>query len=99
VAVPGGGIHPIVRYIMNYLRLTCEYRQTLEQVFEDHRHLLKEYPKLHDSVPSSSSLSLHMDRIMEALESNLEAKSKIYNDYALSSVSLMNSSQYIQDET
>ncbi|MCI27075.1 exocyst complex component EXO70B1-like, partial [Trifolium medium] len=44
--VPGGGIHPIIRYMMNYFCLTCDYRQTLEQVFEDHGHLLREYPKL-----------------------------------------------------
>jgi hypothetical protein len=64
-AVPGGGLHPIVRYIMNYLIVTCDYRQTLEQVFE----------------------------------SNLEAKSKIYNNYALGSVFLMNSSRYILQKT
>ncbi|KAK2430439.1 exocyst complex component EXO70B1 [Trifolium repens] len=98
-AVPGGGLHPIVRYIMNYLIVTCDYRLTLEQVFEDRRHLLKQCPKLHGSVPSSSSLSLHMDRIMEALESNLEAKSKIYNNYASGSVFLMNSRRYILQKT
>ncbi|KAF5930743.1 hypothetical protein HYC85_031616 [Camellia sinensis] len=34
-AVPGGGLHPITRYVMNYLRAACRSRQTLEQVFEE----------------------------------------------------------------
>jgi len=92
-AVPGGGLHPITRYVMNYLRAACRSRQSLEQVFEEYG--LKEYPKLDDRVPSSSSLSVQMDWIMELLESNLEAKSKIYKDPALCYVFLMNNGRYI----
>ncbi|QCE01016.1 exocyst complex component 7 [Vigna unguiculata] len=92
-AVPGGGLHPITRYVMNYLRAACRSRQSLEQVFEDYG--LKEYPKLDDRVHSSSSLSVQMDWIMELLESNLEAKSKIYKDPALCYVFLMNNGRYI----
>ncbi|KAK7276063.1 hypothetical protein RIF29_17195 [Crotalaria pallida] len=87
-AVPGGGLHPITRYVMNYLRAACRSRITLEQVFD-------EYPKLDDRVASTSSLSVQMDWIMELLESNLEAKSKIYKDPALSYVFLMNNGRYI----
>ncbi|KAI4315961.1 hypothetical protein L6164_023984 [Bauhinia variegata] len=94
-AVPGGGFHPITRYVMNYLRAACQSRQTLEQVFEDDGLPLKDYPKLDDRLSSSSSLSVQMDWIMELLESNLEAKSKIYKDSALSSVFMMNNGHYI----
>lgn len=94
-AVPGGGLHPITRYVMNYLRAACRSRQTLEQVFEDNGLPLKEYPKLDDRVASSSSLSVQMAWIMELLESNLEAKSKIYKDSALCSVFMMNNGRYI----
>ncbi|CAJ1970720.1 unnamed protein product [Sphenostylis stenocarpa] len=97
MAVPGGGLHPITRYVMNYLRAACRSRQSLEQVFEDYG--LKEYPKLDDRVPSSSSLSVQMDWIMELLESNLEAKSKIYKDPALCYVFLMNNGRYIVQKT
>ncbi|CAN0929185.1 Exocyst complex component EXO70B1 [Linum grandiflorum] len=31
--VPNGGIHPLTRYTMNYLKYACEYKDTLEQVF------------------------------------------------------------------
>ncbi|KAL5749480.1 hypothetical protein ACOSP7_024083 [Xanthoceras sorbifolium] len=79
-AVPGGGLHPITRYVMNYLRAACRSRQTLEQVFEK---------------DSSSSLSVQMSWIMELLESNLEVKSKIYRDPALCSVFMINNGRYI----
>lgn len=93
--VPGGGLHPITRYVMNYLRAACKSRQTLEQVFEEAALPSKDYTKLEDRAAASSSLSVQMDWIMELLESNLEAKSKIYKDLSLSSVFLMNNGRYI----
>jgi hypothetical protein len=81
-AVPFGGIHPITRYVMNYLRAASSSRQTLEQVFEDR-------------VNSSFSLSVQMGLIMELLDRNLEAKSKIYEDPTLCHVFLMNNCRYI----
>ncbi|KAL0458597.1 UNVERIFIED_CONTAM: Exocyst complex component EXO70B1 [Sesamum latifolium] len=91
-AVPGGGLHPITRYVMNYLRAACRSRRTLEQVFEESI----DYRKGDDQVlSSSSSLAVQMAWIMELLESNLEAKSKIYRDSALCSVFMMNNGKYI----
>ncbi|KAK2642049.1 hypothetical protein Ddye_023812 [Dipteronia dyeriana] len=79
-AVPGGGLHPITRYVMNYLRAACRSRQTLEQIFDK---------------DSSSSLSVQMCWIMELLQSNLEVKSKIYRDPALCSIFMVNNGRYI----
>lgn len=89
--VPGGGLHPITRYVMNYLRAACRSRQTLEQVFEESASPLPSK----DDRGSSSSLSVQMAWIMELLESNLEAKSKIYKDPALCSIFMMNNGKYI----
>lgn len=88
--VPGGGLHPITRYVMNYIRVACQSRQTLEQVFEE-----SIAPPVDRPPSSSSSLSVQMAWMMELLESNLEAKSKIYKDPALSSVFIMNNGRYI----
>ncbi|KAI3440120.1 Exocyst subunit Exo70 family protein [Psidium guajava] len=96
-AVPGGGLHPITRYVMNYLRAACRSRQTLEQVFEENIVSPKEYPDL-DSRASSSSLSVQMAWVMELLESNLEAKSKIYEDTALCSIFMMNNGRYLVEK-
>ncbi|KAJ6878315.1 hypothetical protein NC651_030912 [Populus alba x Populus x berolinensis] len=87
--VPRGGLHPITRYVMNYLRAACRSRESLELVFEESVNV----------VPSKdstlSSLSVQMTWIMELLESNLEVKAKIYGDTALCSVFLMNNERYI----
>ncbi|XP_076904026.1 exocyst complex component EXO70B1-like [Bidens hawaiensis] len=90
-AVPGGGLHPITRYVMNYLRAACS-RPTLEQVFDENAVP----PVVVDrSLSPSSPLAVQMAWIMEVLEGNLEAKSKIYRDPALSSVFMMNNGRYI----
>ncbi|KAJ7013757.1 exocyst complex component EXO70B1 [Populus alba x Populus x berolinensis] len=34
--VPGGAVHPLTRYTMNYLKYAGEYIATLEQVFREH---------------------------------------------------------------
>lgn len=98
-AVPGGGLHPITRYVMNYLRAACRSRQTLEQVFEESVVLTGsdvDHGKGDESgLASSSSLAAQLAWTMELLESNLEAKSKVYKDAALSSVFMMNNCRYI----
>ncbi|XWS53392.1 hypothetical protein CRYUN_Cryun11dG0153600 [Craigia yunnanensis] len=93
-AVPGGGLHPITRYVMNYLRAACRSRQSLEQVF-DESNVVAPSNKLEDRGLSLSSMSVQMAWIMELLESNLEVKSKIYRDSALCSVFMMNNGRYI----
>ncbi|KVH94095.1 exocyst complex component EXO70B1-like [Cynara cardunculus var. scolymus] len=90
-AVPGGGLHPITRYVMNYLRAACS-RPTLEQVFDEN---VVPPVGIDRSLSPSSPLAVQMAWIMEVLESNLEAKSKIYRDPALSSVFMMNNGRYI----
>ncbi|KAA8548264.1 hypothetical protein F0562_004475 [Nyssa sinensis] len=37
--VPGGAVHPLTRYTMNYLKYACEYKDTLEQVFREHQKI------------------------------------------------------------
>lgn len=40
-AVPGGAVHPLTRYVLNYLKYACEYKGTLEKIFERHSKLDK----------------------------------------------------------
>ncbi|GFZ01713.1 exocyst subunit exo70 family protein B1 [Actinidia rufa] len=59
VPVPGGGLHPITRYVMNYLRAACRSRQSLEQVFEESMAPSGgDYRNLDDRSMNSSSLSV-----------------------------------------
>ncbi|KAL9680152.1 hypothetical protein QQ045_018030 [Rhodiola kirilowii] len=88
---PGGGVHPITRYVVNYLCAAFRSRGTLEQVFEESA---VEYWKSDDrALPAS--LVVQIDWIMELLESNLEAKSNIYRVPALCSLFMMNNGRYI----
>ncbi|XP_009783678.1 exocyst complex component EXO70B1 [Nicotiana tabacum] len=93
--VPGGGLHPITRYVMNYLRAACRSRISLEQVFEESASAVDYRGEVDDRVLSSSPLAVQMAWTMELLESNLEAKSKIYKDSALLAVFMMNNERYI----
>lgn len=97
--VPGGGLHPITRYVMNYLRAACRSSKTLELVFKDNALSLKDYHKHDESLQSNSSFSVQISWIMDLLERNLEAKSRIYKDPALCSVFMMNNGRYIVQKT
>ncbi|CAN4094807.1 unnamed protein product [Withania somnifera] len=46
--VPGGAVHPLTRYVMNYLKYACEYKVTIENIFQQH-------VKLEESNTNSSS--------------------------------------------
>ncbi|XP_027333904.1 exocyst complex component EXO70B1-like [Abrus precatorius] len=82
VVVLGGGLHPTNRYVMNYLFGACQCWKTLELAFED------------EGSPSSS-LSIQVAQILDLLERNLKANSKIYKDSSLCSIFMMNNWRYI----
>jgi exocyst complex protein 7 len=86
---------------MNYLKYACEYKETLEQVFQQHQK--KEgsgESKGPESdiksgandygTPKSSPFSAQLNSVMDLLDQNLDMKSKLYRDPALSYIFLMN---------
>ncbi|CAL5098154.1 unnamed protein product [Urochloa decumbens] len=83
--VPGGAVHPLTRYVMNYLKYACEYNSTLEQVFREQ----------HGGAGDDSPFSSQLMEVMELLHGNLEAKSRLYKDPALSNIFLMNNGRYM----
>ncbi|CAM0874596.1 unnamed protein product [Alopecurus aequalis] len=89
--VPGGAVHPLTRYLMNYLKYVCEYKNTLEQVFREHHRPDSDEPESESSNP----FAVQLMEVMELLHGNLEAKSKLYKDLALSSIFLMNNGRYM----
>lgn len=101
--VPGGAVHPLTRYVMNYLKLACEYKDTLQQVFEEHKKVenTDELTELDNEGGTDngeerrSPFSVQLLLIMDLLDSNLEAKSKLYKDLSLSNIFLMNNWRYI----
>ncbi|KAH0660054.1 hypothetical protein KY290_029608 [Solanum tuberosum] len=105
--VPGGAVHPLTRYIMNYLKYVGEYRDTLEQVFREHQMIERadsatgsdfdcQNPQAGQSNHHTSSpFETHMIKVMDLLDSNLEGKSRLYKDTSLSSIFMMNNGRYI----
>jgi len=107
--VAGGAVHPLTRYIMNYLRLACEYKDTLEEVFKEHskieradstsrpRHESEESKAKSESKQKEdvSPFAAQLMRVMELLDSNLEGKAKLYKEVALSCIFMMNNGRYI----
>lgn len=106
--VPGGAVHPLTRYVMNYLRLLSCFSNTLNEILGNQRG--------NDSLPlrvdegsnpgspcddsarqrrDESPLSLQTIYLVELLEDNLDGKAKLYRDNALQYLFLMNNYQYI----
>lgn len=104
--IPGGTIHPITRYVMNYISFISDYKETLMKLIvnkpsqtskllpEGLIDLIGEYDKGSDS-DDQSVLSLHLVWITLILQNNLEGKSKVYKDISLSHIFLMNNVHYI----
>jgi hypothetical protein len=83
--VPGGAVHPLTRYVMNYLKYACEYNSTLEQVFRDRD----------GGGGGDNPFASQLMEVMELLHGNLEAKSRLYKDPSLSNIFLMNNGRYM----
>ncbi|CAO2202093.1 unnamed protein product [Urochloa humidicola] len=106
-AVPGGTIHPLTRYVMNYSSLICDYKVTLSELIisrpsasarlaAEGNELLPsladlELPELENQLPLAS----HIVWIIVVLEHNLEGKAALYKDPALSHLFMMNNVHYI----
>ncbi|KFK41667.1 hypothetical protein AALP_AA2G157100 [Arabis alpina] len=99
VPVPGGTIHPLTRYVMNYISLISEYRPTLIDLImskpsrnaTDTNSPEIDFSELENKAP----LALHLIWIILILQFNLEGKSKHYRDAALSHLFIMNNVHYI----
>ncbi|PNX96364.1 exocyst complex component 7-like protein [Trifolium pratense] len=103
--VAGGAVHPLTRYIVNYLRLACEYKDTLEEVFREHSKIERsdstsrphyETDNQHSKEKENTSpFAAQLTRVMELLDANLEGKAKLYKEVPLSCIFMMNNGRYI----
>ncbi|XP_062196323.1 exocyst complex component EXO70B1-like [Phragmites australis] len=106
-AVPGGTVHPLTRYVMNYSSLICDYKATLSELIVSRPSASArlvaegnelapsladlELPELENQLP----LAVHIVWIIVVLEHNLEGKASLYKDPALSHLFMMNNVHYI----
>lgn len=82
-AVLDGTVHPLTSYVINYVKFLYDYRATLKQLFQD------------EGVDGDAQLATITTRIVQALQTNLDGKSKQYKDPALTQLFLMNNIHYI----
>ncbi|WVZ06464.1 hypothetical protein V8G54_019810 [Vigna mungo] len=103
-AVPGGAVHPLTRYIMNYLNIAGDYKETLEQVFREHTKRDRSGSTSKNSEQKNegswdketpSPFAKQTLRVMDLLDSSLEGKARLYKEVALSNFFMMNNGRYI----
>ncbi|KAI3463211.1 hypothetical protein Pfo_019874 [Paulownia fortunei] len=103
VPVPGGTIHPLTRYVMNYISLISDYKHTLIELIVSKPSTGSRYssdPNVPDMDFSefeeqASTLALHLIWIIVILQFNLDSKSKHYKDASLAHLFMMNNVHYI----
>ncbi|GAB4850023.1 hypothetical protein Ancab_029321 [Ancistrocladus abbreviatus] len=103
VPVPGGTIHPLTRYVMNYISLISDYKQTMIELIVSKPSTGVRYPgdppmpevDFSDLEEGRTALALHLIWIIVILEFNLEGKSQHYKDASLAHLFMMNNVHYI----
>jgi exocyst complex protein 7 len=103
--VPGGAVDPLTRHVMIYIKKLCDYKVTLNHLFGENN----EVPKLlgnsngapvahgddeQDGKEELSPLAKQINSLTHALQNNLEGKSKLYKEVALTHLFLMNNVHY-----
>ncbi|XP_021892476.1 exocyst complex component EXO70A1 isoform X2 [Carica papaya] len=83
-AVQDGTVHPLTSYVINYVKFLFDYQSTLKLLFQEF-----------DETDPDALLASITTRIMQALQTNLDGKSKQYRDPALTQLFLMNNIHYI----
>ncbi|KAF8395459.1 hypothetical protein HHK36_019405 [Tetracentron sinense] len=84
-AVLDGTVHPLTSYVINYVKFLFDYQSTLKQLFQE----------FENGGEANSQLASVTMRIMQALQTNLDGKSKQYKDIALTQLFLMNNIHYM----
>ncbi|KAE8656857.1 60S ribosomal protein L35-like [Hibiscus syriacus] len=99
--VPGGGIHPLTRYVMNYLSLLTDYSEILPVIVADWPLTIPSplpqpffgNPDSEESI--SSPVSVRLAWLILLLLCKLDGKATMYKDVALSYLFLANNLQYV----
>ncbi|KAL2528614.1 exocyst subunit exo70 family protein E1 [Forsythia ovata] len=105
---PGGRVHHLTRYVMNYIKTLADYRETLDVILKDHEREdpVSVSPDMspvgeEENIEGSSLVSpmaRHFQSLSVILECNLDDKSKLYKDDALQHLFLMNNIHYMAEK-
>ncbi|CAM8955914.1 unnamed protein product [Rhodiola kirilowii] len=100
--VPGGTIHPLTRYVMNYISLISDYKLTLNELIVSKPSTGSRYsgdPTTPDmdfaELEGKSPLALHLIWTIVILLFNLDMKSRNYVDGSIVHIFMMNNIYYV----
>ncbi|KAH0450507.1 hypothetical protein IEQ34_021199 [Dendrobium chrysotoxum] len=93
--LPGGEIHPLTRYVMNYVKLFVDYSSSLDVLLDDENVLGGGNGDDTQISGSMTPVGRSLLMLMSYLESNLDEKSKHYEDGGLQCIFLMNNIHYM----
>ncbi|KAI3892649.1 hypothetical protein MKX03_029558 [Papaver bracteatum] len=99
--VLGGTIHPLTRYVMNFISLASDYKDTLVELIVSNPviELEPSHPIASDlwllDTENKSTLAVHMVWIVLNLVQNLEVRSQRSLDLAMSHLFIMSNTHYI----
>ncbi|EES01976.1 exocyst complex component EXO70B1 [Sorghum bicolor] len=88
--LPGGEIHPLTRYVMNYVRLLADYNASLNKLLECWDTELTGVDN-----PNMTPLGHCVLMLITHLQCKIDEKSRLYEDEALQNIFLMNNLLYI----
>ncbi|KAK4768074.1 hypothetical protein SAY87_003215 [Trapa incisa] len=93
----GGEIHPLTRYVMNYIKLLADYSDTLNLLLGSSEDELQNLQHKDDKlqIENMPPISQRLLLLLSCLESNLEEKSRLYEDPGMQYVFLMNNIWYM----
>uniref|UniRef100_A0A7N0UK07 Exocyst subunit Exo70 family protein n=1 Tax=Kalanchoe fedtschenkoi TaxID=63787 RepID=A0A7N0UK07_KALFE len=99
-SVPGGGVHPLTRYVMNYISFLADYSNVLADIVADFPINVASLPETYieslelDDSPTSA-ISGRLAWLILVLLCKLDGKAGFYKDVALSYLFLANNLQYV----
>lgn len=97
--IRGGGVHPLTRYVMNYISFLADYSGILSDIFADRPLTLQSsMPESYfDSTNSEEAppISLHLAWLVLVLLCKLDGRAALYKDVSLSYIFLANNLQYV----
>ncbi|XP_062171539.1 exocyst complex component EXO70H1-like [Alnus glutinosa] len=97
-AVPGGGVHPLTRYVMNYISFLTDYSGVLADIVADWPLVVQApLPESYFGSPDldDSPISVRIAWLILVLLCKLDGKAEHHKDVALSYLFLANNLQYV----
>jgi exocyst complex protein 7 len=96
--VPGGGIHPLTRYVMNYLTFLADYGLSVADIVEDWpMQVPAPLPEEYSGSPlnDDNAVTVRFTWLILVLVCKIDGKAELYKDVAQSYLFLLNNLQYV----